>query len=86
MDSEVIELINNLLRIAYEFGWEVGASWDPKHYPDLVDINGYLKDDRKIDTELKENVEKLLTKLGYSVDSLRDKTQLLSQRRPNKWN
>lgn len=69
MDVEIINIINNLLRIAYEFGWEVGASWDPNHYKDLVGPNGYLKNDAKIDKELKENITKLLAKLGYNTEN-----------------
>jgi len=69
MDAEIINIINSLLRIAYEFGWEVGASWDPNHYKDLVSPNGYLNDDAKIDKELKENITKLLAKLGYNTEN-----------------
>lgn len=68
-ESEIIELVNKLLKISYDFGWKVGASWDPKHYKELVDINGYLFDDRKIDGELKENILKLFAKLGYNSEN-----------------
>jgi hypothetical protein len=86
MDQEIIELINNLLRVAYEFGWEVGASWDPKHYSDLVDIGGYLKDDRKIDTELKENAAKLLAKLAYNSEDYDIYTKEDCSIHENDWN
>lgn len=69
MDNEVIELLNSILKTAYEFGWEVGASWDLNHYKDLVNPSGYLYDDAKIDKELKENITKLLAKLGYNAEN-----------------
>jgi len=69
MDNEAIELLNNILKTAYEFGWKVGASWNVEQYKKLVDPSGYLNDDAEIDKALEENITKLLAKLGYNSDN-----------------
>ena len=86
MEQEIIELLNSLLKTAYEFGWEVGASWDPNHYKDLVDISGYLNNDQKFEKELEENITKLLAKLGYKSEKYNIYTKEDCSIHENDWN
>ena len=86
MTIEEIELLNKILKITFEFGWEVGASWDTDHYKDLVDINGYLKHDQKITAELNNSIKDLLTKLGHNPNEFIIYTKEDCSIHENDWN
>ena len=59
-----IELLNELFKEIFHYGWKVGACWNSDKYNELCDINGYFKDDIAQDKRLREVVESLLTLLG----------------------
>lgn len=68
--KKTIELINKLLKEAYQLGWEVGASHDPSQSNQLVNPSGYLKNDTKIGEQLRNTVNELFAELGYLTDDI----------------
>ncbi len=67
---EKLNALNELLKAVYEQGWRIGASWNNDKFNELFDINGYLKDDLKIEKDLRAKIDKLLIILGFEINDL----------------
>ena len=60
MTKDELEILNQLFKTIFRFGWKVGACWNPTKYVELCEINGYFKDDLQQEKEIRNNINKLL--------------------------
>lgn len=80
-----IKALNNLLTIAYNFGWRVGRSWDPDWRKNNCTLSGYLNDDPDIDEALFENARSLLESLKINTKHLHVYTKEDNSTHENDW-